>query len=99
LTASYILGELSPLRQNSGLRQYDQLFAEAHSAAGSKDFLQSLNPDSLKVVTAYVEASLAPAQPNQKFQFQHFGSCVADRLDHVAGAKPVFNRVTGLKDS
>jgi glutaminyl-tRNA synthetase len=24
---------------------------------------------------------------------------VADRLDHVTGAKPVFNRVTGLKDS
>ena len=27
------------------------------------------------------------------------GYFVADRLDHVAGAKPVFNRVTGLKDS
>jgi glutaminyl-tRNA synthetase len=81
------------------VRLYDRLFAEAHPDAGGKDFLQSLNPDSLKVVTAYVEPSLAQAQPDQKFQFERFGYFVADRLDHVAGAKPVFNRVTGLKDS
>jgi glutaminyl-tRNA synthetase len=81
------------------VRLYDRLFAEAHPDAGGKDFLQSLNPDSLKVVAAYVEPSLAAAQPDQKFQFERFGYFVADRLDHVAGAKPVFNRVTGLKDS
>ena len=81
------------------VRLYDRLFAEAHPDAGGKDFLQSLNPDSLKVVTAYVEPSLAQAQPDQKFQFERLGYFVADRLDHVAGAKPVFNRVTGLKDS
>jgi glutaminyl-tRNA synthetase len=81
------------------VRLYDRLFADAHPDAGGKDFLQSLNPDSLKVVTAYVEPSLAAAQPDQKFQFERFGYFVADRADHVAGAKPVFNRVTGLKDS
>ncbi len=81
------------------VRLYDRLFQEAHPDAGGKDFLQSLNPDSLKVVTAYVEPSLAGAQPDQKFQFERFGYFVADRVDHVAGAKPVFNRVTGLKDS
>jgi glutaminyl-tRNA synthetase len=81
------------------VRLYDRLFADAHPDAGGKDFLQSLNPNSLKVVTAYVEPSLAAAKPDQKFQFERFGYFVADRLDHVAGAKPVFNRVTGLKDS
>ena len=81
------------------VRLYDRLFAEPHPDAGGKDFFQSLNPNSLKVVTAYVEPSLAQAQPDQKFQFERFGYFVADRLDHVAGAKPVFNRVTGLKDS
>jgi glutaminyl-tRNA synthetase len=81
------------------VRLYDRLFADAHPDAGGKDFLQSLNPESLKVVTAYVEPSLAQAQPDQKFQFERFGYFVADRADHVAGAKPVFNRVTGLKDS
>ncbi len=81
------------------VRLYDRLFVQAQPDAGGKDFLQSLNPDSLKVVTAYVEPSLAAAQPDQKFQFERFGYFVADRLDHVAGTKPVFNRVTGLKDS
>jgi len=53
----------------------------------------------LKVVPAYVEPSPAQALPDQKFQFERFGYFVADRLDHVAGSRPVFNRVTGLKDS
>ena len=61
--------------------------------------MQSLNPDSLKVVTTYVQPSLAQAQPDQKFQFERFGYFVVNRADHETGAKPVFNRVTGLKDS
>ena len=81
------------------VRLYDRLFMDAQPDAGGKDFLAALNPNSLKVVTAYVEPSLANAQPDQKFQFERFGYFVADRADHVAGVKPVFNRVTGLKDS
>jgi len=80
------------------VRLYDRLFADAHPDAGGKDFLQALNPDSLKVVTAYVEPSLAAAQPDQKFQFERFGYFVADRIDHAPG-QPVFNRAVGLKDS
>jgi glutaminyl-tRNA synthetase len=81
------------------VRMYDRLFVDAQPDAGGKDFSESLNPNSLKVVTAYVEPSLANALPDQKFQFERFGYFVADRADHVAGVKPVFNRVTGLKDS
>ena len=80
------------------VRLYDRLFADAHPDAGGKDFLQALNPDSLRVVTAYVEPSLAAAQRDQKFQFERFGYFVADRVDHTPG-KPVFNRAVGLKDS
>jgi len=49
------------------VRLYDRLFTDAQPDAGGKDFLASLNPDSKKVVTAYVEPSLAQAQPDQKF--------------------------------
>ncbi|MBA4108255.1 MAG: glutamine--tRNA ligase [Leptothrix sp. (in: Bacteria)] len=80
------------------VRLYDRLFTDAQPDAGGKDFLASLNPDSKKIVTAFVEPSLAQAAPDQKFQFERHGYFVADRKDHVAG-KPVFNRVTGLKDS
>jgi glutaminyl-tRNA synthetase len=81
------------------VRLYDRLFKDAQPDAGGKDFLESLNPDSLKVVTAYVEPSLAAARPDEKFQFERFGYFVADRQDHGVGGKAVFNRVTGLKDS
>ncbi len=80
------------------VRLYDRLFSEAHPDAGGRDFMQSLNPDSLSVVTAWVEPSLAQALPDQKFQFERHGYFVADRVDHAAG-KPVFNRAVGLKDS
>jgi glutaminyl-tRNA synthetase len=80
------------------VRLFDRLFTDPQPDAGGKDFKASLNPDSLKVVTAYVEPSLAAAVPDQKFQFERFGYFVADRRDHAAG-KPVFNKITGLKDS
>ncbi len=81
------------------VRLYDRLFTDPQPDAGGKNFLDALNPDSLKVVTAYVEPSLAAAKPDQKFQFERHGYFVADRTDHGVGGKVVFNRVTGLKDS
>ena len=80
------------------VRLYDRLFTEANPDAGGKDFLASLNPDSLKVITAYVEPSLANSLADAKFQFERHGYFVADRIDHAQG-KLVFNRCTGLKDT
>jgi glutaminyl-tRNA synthetase len=65
------------------VRLYDSMFTGLHSEAGGKDFLQSLNTNSLKVVTAYVEPSSAAGQPDQNFQFERFGCFVADRGAHV----------------
>ncbi len=81
------------------VRLYDRLFTDPQPDAGGKNFLDALNPNSLKVVTAYVEPSLAAAKPDQKFQFERHGYFVADRKDHGVDGKVVFNRVTGLKDS
>jgi glutaminyl-tRNA synthetase len=80
------------------VRLYDRLFSEANPDAGGKDFLTSLNPDSLKVIQAYVEPTLACSAPDAKFQFERHGYFVADRLDYKSD-KPVFNRCTGLKDT
>ncbi|MCW7539276.1 glutamine--tRNA ligase [Aquabacterium sp. A7-Y] len=80
------------------VRLYDRLFRDAHPDAGGKDFKQALNPDSKKVVTAYVEPSLAAAAADERFQFERHGYFVTDRHDHAAG-RPVFNKITGLKDS
>lgn len=80
------------------VRLYDRLFTEANPDVGGKDFLTCLNPNSLKVIEAYVEPSLANSKPDDKFQFERHGYFVADRSDHQ-GSKPVFNRSTGLKDT
>jgi len=84
---------------NAEVRLYDRLFLDAQPDAGGKDFLESLNPNSLKVITAIVEPSLANALPGQNFQFERHGYFVADRVDHVQGTKPVFNLAVGLRDS
>ena len=81
------------------VRMYDRLFLEAQPDAGGKDFMESLNPNSLKVVSAIVEPSLAGAAPGQQFQFERHGYFVADQADHVQGSKPVFNLAVGLKAS
>ncbi len=80
------------------VRLYDRLFTDPQPDAGGKDFIESLNPSSLKVVAAIVEPSLASAQPDQKFQFERHGYFVADRVDHVPGQRAVFNLAVGLRD-
>jgi len=80
------------------VRLYDRLFSVPQPGSGERNFLEEINPDSLKTTQAIVEPSLAAAHPDDKFQFERHGYFVADRKDHAAG-RPVFNRVTGLKDS
>jgi glutaminyl-tRNA synthetase len=80
------------------VRLYDRLFTEAQPDAGGRDFLSVLNPASKKVVTAYVEPSLASAGAGQRFQFERHGYFVVERAAGV-DKQPVFNRITGLKDS
>ena len=84
---------------NAEVRMYDRLFLDAQPDAGGKDYLESLNPNSLKVITAIVEPSLANAAAGQNFQFERHGYFVSDRVDHVQGSKPVFNLAVELRDS
>ncbi|MEC8000662.1 MAG: glutamine--tRNA ligase/YqeY domain fusion protein [Pseudomonadota bacterium] len=79
------------------IRSYDRLFTvEDPSKADNMDDV--INPTSLVVGQAIVEASLASAVPEDRFQFEREGYYVADRFDH-ASDKPVFNRVIGLRDT
>lgn len=80
------------------VRLYDRLFTEAQPDAGGRNFLETLNPDSRKVVTAYAEPMLAQAVAGTSFQFERHGYFVADRKDHGDG-RIVFNRTVTLKDS
>jgi glutaminyl-tRNA synthetase len=80
------------------VRLYDRLFTEEQPDAGGRDFKASLNPASKRVVKGYLEPSLASLPAEVRVQFERHGYFVTDRIDHQAQA-PVFNRVTGLKDT
>ena len=80
------------------VRLYDRLFKVAHPGAGGRDFLQDLNLDSAKVITAQLEPALKDAQPEERFQFERHGYFVADSKDSKPGA-PKFNRAVTLRDS
>jgi glutaminyl-tRNA synthetase len=79
------------------VRLYDRLFNVAEPGA-EEDFLKVVNPHSLEVVTARLEASLAGAKLTDRFQFERLGYFALDPIDSTA-AKPVFNRTITLRDT
>ncbi len=80
------------------VRLYDRLFTvERPDAEKERDWLELLNPNSLEVVRAKVERSLADAEPGSRFQFERLGYFVADQDSSPQGL--VFNRIVTLKDS
>ncbi len=80
------------------IRLYDRLFKDPHPGAGDRDYLDDLNPDSVKTITAQLEPALKDAKPEECFQFERHGYFVADRKDSQPG-KPVFNRTVTLRDA
>ncbi|MDK9724914.1 MAG: glutamine--tRNA ligase/YqeY domain fusion protein [Sterolibacteriaceae bacterium MAG5] len=80
------------------VRLYDRLFANPAPGSGGRDFLDDINPEAKKVITAYLEEALKEAKAEERFQFERHGYFVADRVDSKPGA-PVFNRAVTLKDS
>lgn len=81
------------------VREYDRLFLdEAPDSHEDKDFMEFVNPNSLKVIKeAYLEPYLAGATMDDKFQFQRLGYFTLDKDSTVD--KLVFNKTVGLRDS
>ena len=79
------------------VRLYDNLFTVEDPNA--ENFLELLNPDSLKVLKGCkVEPGLSAAKPGESFQFMRQGYFCADNRDSSA-EHLVFNRSVSLKDS
>jgi glutaminyl-tRNA synthetase len=80
------------------VRLYDRLFSiEAPDADKEKGYMEFINPDSLKVITGFVEPGLKNAGVSEKFQFQRIGYFCVDKEsteEHL-----VFNRTVNLRDS
>ena len=80
------------------IRLYDRLFYDAApDSHKDKDFLEFINPDSLNVITGYVEPSLKESNILDKFQFQRIGYFCVDK--DTTPEKLVINKTVGLRDS
>lgn len=80
------------------VRLYDRLFTvESPDEAGDGDFLQFVNPDSVKIVQGFAEHTLKDAKVEDKFQFQRLGYFTLDK--DTTPEKYVFNRTVGLRDT
>ncbi len=81
------------------VRLYEHLFTkeDPEDVPDGGNWLDNVNPDSLKVVAAKLEPALAEALPGEPIQFERLGYFTADP-DSRPG-KPVFNRTVGLRDS
>ncbi len=80
------------------VRVYDRLFSdEAPDSHKDKDYMEFLNPDSLKTIKAFVEPSLRKAKIGERFQFQRLGYFNVD--DDTNLEKLVFNKIVGLRDT
>ncbi|GAA4942092.1 glutamine--tRNA ligase/YqeY domain fusion protein [Algibacter agarivorans] len=80
------------------VREYDRLFVdEAPDSHQDKDFMEFINPNSLKTIEAFVEPSLKEAKIGDRFQFQRLGYFNVD--DDSTSEHLVFNKTVGLRDT
>ena len=87
-----------PHAKEAEVRLYDRLFTnESPDKDKEVDFKEFINPNSLKVITGYVEPSLVTSKELDHFQFQRLGYFCVDR-DSTA-EKLVFNKTVGLRDT
>ncbi len=80
------------------LRLYDRLFAAEAPGKETGNYMDDINPDSLEVITGYIEPAIVSCDPETAFQFEREGYFVSDRYEHSTD-KPVFNLTIGLRDS
>ena len=79
------------------VREYNRLFTHEDPDNQKEDFLTFVNPDSLKVRSAFIEPHIQQATVGQHFQFQRIGYFNLDKettADHL-----VFNKTVGLRDA
>jgi len=80
------------------VRIYDRLFTHENPDGDKEvDFKNYINPNSLEVITGYLEPSLSSAKSGDRFQFQRLGYYCVDK-DSTSN-KLVFNKTVGLRDT
>jgi glutaminyl-tRNA synthetase len=87
-----------PHALSTEVRLYDRLFTdESPDTHKDKDFMDFINPDSLRIINGFLEPGLKDAKIGERFQFQRLGYFTVDP-DSTPG-KLVFNRTVPLRDT
>ena len=87
-----------PHALSTEVRLYDRLFTdESPDTHKDKDFIDFINPDSLRIINGFLEPGLKDAKIGERFQFQRLGYFTVDP-DSTPG-KLVFNRTVPLRDT
>lgn len=80
------------------VRVYDRLFTNENPDGNKEiDFKEFINPNSLEIITGYVEPSLQSAKDLNQFQFQRLGYFCVDKDSSASNL--VFNKTVGLRDT
>lgn len=81
------------------MRLFDKLFKtpDPNNYPEGGSFLDNINPESLKIVDAWVEPAVADVDEGKTIQFERVGYFCKDR--DSSSKMPVFNRTATLKDS
>ena len=79
------------------VREYDRLFLHEAPDSQTEDFSTFVNPNSLKVRTAFVEPHIKDARVGTQFQFQRIGYFNVDK--DSSATHLVFNKTVGLRDT
>ena len=80
------------------VRVYDRLFTHENPDGNKEiDFKEFINPNSLEIITGFVEPSLVNAKELEHYQFQRLGYFCVDR--DSSAEKLVFNKTVGLRDT
>jgi glutaminyl-tRNA synthetase len=82
------------------VRLHDHLFVKPNpdDVAQGGSFLDNLNPNSLEIITGYIEPFVRDAKAGDRFQFERVGYFCVDARHSVPG-RPVFNRTATLRDA
>ncbi len=80
------------------VRVYDRLFTHENPDGDKEvDFKEFINPNSLEIITGYVEPSLVNAKELEHYQFQRLGYFCVDK--DSSAERLVFNKTVGLRDT
>lgn len=79
------------------VRLYDHLFKVPNPDKAEGSYLDNLNPESLRVVTGFIEPSVMNAEVGTRYQFERLGYFCVDK--DSSDEKLVFNRTVTLRDT